>query len=144
MTTAIIHLSRTGKAFLMAAAIFAFAIGLSSANYSQGVKAVGPAGPNAQLGNADERILQKIVEKLTSVKTLKYRYKREMNYPSEGYLSETSADSYLDLKPVDSPNGFRYQFSSDDLLAIYNGSERFIAEKKKKTIHVDNDPPLKS
>jgi thiol-disulfide isomerase/thioredoxin len=116
---------------LIAAAIFSVAICLPSVDRGQNI-------------NTDERVLQKIVDKLASVKTLKYRYKREMNYPSEGYLSETSADSFLDLKPSDSPTGFRFQFSSDDLLAIYNGSERFIADKKKKTVRVDNDPPLKS
>jgi len=129
MTPAIIYLSRTGIAFLMAAAILAIAISLPSVNYSQDVQS---------------RVLQKIAGKLLSLKTLKYRYKREFNYPSEGYLSETLADSFLDLEPTDSSTGFRYQFSNDELLAIYNGSEKFIADKKKKTIMVENDPPLRS
>lgn len=144
MASAIIYLSRIGNAFLMAAPVILVAICLFSVNYSQDAKEKALSDVNAQAGAPDEPVLQKIIEKLASVKTLKYRYKREMNYASEGYLSETSADSFLDLKPVDSQTGFRYQFSSEELLAIYNGSERFIAEKKKKTIRVDNDPPLKS
>src|SRR5215468_6468363 len=79
-----------------------------------------PVAIGAQDTTTDKQVLQKISDKLATARTLKYRYKRELNYPSEGYLSETSADSFLDLKPVDSPAGIKYQFSSDDLLAIYN------------------------
>jgi len=98
----------------------------------------------AQDGLNADGIIQKVANRLASVKMLKYKYERELNYPSEGYLNKTSAESFLDLKPIDSPLGFKFQFSNDELLAVYNGSEKFIADKKNKTIRVENDPPLKS
>jgi len=88
--------------------------------------------------------MQKVADKLASVKNLKYTYNLELNYASEGYLHKTSSDGFLDLRPVDSGVGFRYQFSGDDLLAIYNGVEKFIADKKEKTITVENNPPVRS
>jgi thiol-disulfide isomerase/thioredoxin len=98
----------------------------------------------AQDGLSTDQVIQNVADKLASVKTLRYRYERELNYASEGYLNNVFADSFLDLKPVDGDLGFKYQFSNDELLAIYNGSEKFIADKKKKMIKVENDPPLKS
>jgi len=98
----------------------------------------------AQENPSAERVMQKVADKLASVKNLKYTYNLELNYASEGYLHKSSSDGFLDLRPVDSGVGFRYQFSGDDLLAIYNGVEKFIADKKGKTITVENNPPVRS
>ena len=97
----------------------------------------------AQKSSADV-VLQKLANKLASVKLLGYTYKREFNYPSEGYLSESVASSYVDFRPADGTLGFRHQFSDDNIFAIYNGSESFVASKKKKTITVKTNPTLKS
>jgi thiol-disulfide isomerase/thioredoxin len=88
--------------------------------------------------------MREVADKLAVVKKLGYTYKQELNYPSEGYLHQSSTESFLDLKPADSGAGFRYQFSNDEYLAIYNGAEKFIAIKKDKTIMVENNPPIRS
>jgi thiol-disulfide isomerase/thioredoxin len=84
--------------------------------------------------------MQKVATKLAKVKALGYTYTREFNYPSEDYLSKSISTGYLDLKAPDGALGFRYQFSDDEYLAIYNGSENFIGIKKKKTMVVTNNP----
>lgn len=88
--------------------------------------------------------MQKAADKLSSVKVLGYTYSREFNYASEGYLSRSSSSGYMDFQHKESPLGFRFQFSDDDLFAIYNGSESFVGAKKQKIIQVRNNPTLKS
>jgi thiol-disulfide isomerase/thioredoxin len=104
----------------------------------------GTSNITAQEGLSADQVTQNVADKLASVKTMKFRYERELNYPSEGYLNNVFADSFLDLKPADGALGFKYQFFNDDLLAVYNGSEKFTADKKNKTIRVESEPPLKS
>ena len=84
--------------------------------------------------------MQKVATKLAKVKALGYTYTREFNYPSEDYLSKSISTGYLDLKASDGALGFQYQFSDDEYLAIYNGSENFIGIKKKKTMVVTSNP----
>ena len=88
--------------------------------------------------------MQKVAKKLASVKALGYTYTREFNYPSEDYLSRSTSASYLELSPLEGNLGFRYQFVDDEYIAVYNGSERFTAIKKKKTIMVQNNPTIES
>jgi thiol-disulfide isomerase/thioredoxin len=95
--------------------------------------------------NADaSEVLGKVLNKLTGLKTLSYTYKRVIDYPGEGYHDESTVDSYLDFEPSAQIIGLRYQFSNNDLLAVYNGSESFHCDKKEKTISVDNSPKAES
>jgi thiol-disulfide isomerase/thioredoxin/outer membrane lipoprotein-sorting protein len=94
----------------------------------------------AQRTPSAEVVMQKVATKLAKVKALGYTYTREFNYPSEDYLSKSISTGYLDLKAPDGALGFRYQFSDDEYLAIYNGSENFIGIKKKKTMVVTSNP----
>ena len=87
-----------------------------------------------------DSVMQKAAKKLASVKALGYTYTREFNYPSEEYLSKSISTGYLDLNATDAALGFRFQFSDDEYMAVYNGSETFIAVKKKKTMVVQNNP----
>jgi outer membrane lipoprotein-sorting protein len=59
---------------------------------------VGTTNMPAQDGLSADQVIQNVADKLASVKTLKYRYERELNYASEGYLNNVFADSFLDLK----------------------------------------------
>lgn len=94
----------------------------------------------AQRTPSAEVVMRKVATKLAKVKELGYTYTREFNYPSEEYLSKSVSTGYLDLAPPDGTLGFRYQFSDDEYLAIYNGSENFIGIKKKMTMVVTNNP----
>ena len=86
-------------------------------------------------------VLQRTASKLAAVKALGYTYTRELNYSSEDYLSKSRAVGYLDLKPLEGTAGFKYHFTDDEYIAVYNGSESFIAVKGKKILVVTNNPP---
>lgn len=87
-----------------------------------------------------DRILQKMLNQITAIKNISYKYRRELNYPSEGYFRETIADTYLDFTSDNQILGLRFQFSDADSLMIFNGSEIFYLDKKNKTIDVTNKP----
>lgn len=88
---------------------------------------------------ADE-ILQKVSDKLSSLKTIKYNYHQEYNYASEAYHAESQAQSFLEFTPLDSVIGIKFQFNNPDILITYNSSEYFILKKKDKTIKVESTP----
>ncbi len=85
-------------------------------------------------------VLKKVSDKLNNLKTLKYKYRMELNYSSENYRSEITAHSYLDFTSVDKIIGLNYQFSNEELLTVFNGSEKFDCNKKSKLIKIDNKP----
>lgn len=89
-------------------------------------------------------VLKKVSDKLNDLKTLKYKYRIELNYSSENYRSEITADSYMDFTSVDKIIGLNYQFSNEELLTIFNGSEKFDCNKKSKSIKIDDKPTYDS
>lgn len=95
--------------------------------------------PNQKTLSADE-ILQKTAAKLSSLKTIKYKYHQEYNYKSEAYFAESRAESFLDFVPVESANGLKFQFDNPNVFIAYNGSEIFTLKKKDKTIEVESKP----
>ena len=102
------------------------------------------ASPTVSTGQSKqysaEDVLKRASEKLLSLKTLKYRYRRELNYASEKYHAETKADAFLDFTSIDKIIGARYQFSNQDTFDVFNGSEMFSLDKKNKTIEVNGKP----
>lgn len=89
-------------------------------------------------------VLKKVSDKLNNLKTLKYKYRMELNYSSENYRAELFADSFLDFTAVDKIIGLNYQFSNEGLLTVFNGSEKFDCNKKSKLIEIDNKPTYNS
>jgi thiol-disulfide isomerase/thioredoxin len=89
--------------------------------------------------SADE-VLQKSLSKINSLKTVKYKYVRELNYPSTNYLDKKEAESFIDFTETDNPLRARYQFDGKDKFVVFNGSVYFILNKTKKTIEVINKP----
>lgn len=94
----------------------------------------------AQKSLSAEDILQKTSTKLSSLKTVKYKYHQEYNYKSEGYFAESNTESLLDFSASESPIGLRFQFDNQELFIAYNGSETFNLNRKNKTIKVDSKP----
>lgn len=92
------------------------------------------------VGQNAETVLQKVSEKLLSLKTIKYKFTRELNYASEGYLAKSEADSFIDFTTDDNLPKAKYQFSADNYLMVFNGSQLFTLDKKAKTIEVNNKP----
>jgi peroxiredoxin len=87
-----------------------------------------------------EDVLRKTSQKLNSLAGLHYRYHRELNYVSEGIHHELSGACYLDFSNADPVLGFRYQFSSPDMLAVFNGTEKFECDRKTRTLRVTDQP----
>ena len=85
-----------------------------------------------------EAVLKKVANKLATVKLLGYKYKTELGY--EGQPKYESSSAYVEMRPADGTSEFRHQFSNDERLAVYNGSESFVADKKTRKLKVKNNP----
>ncbi|GAB3897033.1 hypothetical protein GCM10028803_15080 [Larkinella knui] len=87
-----------------------------------------------------EQVLSKVSDQLSHRKVLHYQYWRELNYASEGIHQKMDGICYLDFSWADPAVGFRYQFSNSDVLAVFNGSEKFECDRKNKTLRVNSKP----
>ena len=89
---------------------------------------------NAQERDVEQatRILKKVADKLSSVRLLGYKYSFDYSVPSQGRDMKFSANAFLDLRPAGGTSRFRFQFDGDDRASNFNGSERFILDKKNK------------
>jgi len=99
----------------------------------------------AQTGNLNGKIQQlinpvvlfkQVSEKLAGLKTISYQYAREFNYPSEGYVSKTEGEMYIDFAKESDLVGMRFQYQDEQGFVIFNNAELFNAKKKTKTITV--------
>lgn len=75
-------------------------------------------------------------KQLQLLKVVKYRYKREFNYPSEDYVSKAEGNMYVDFGKENDLVGFRYQYSADSAMSIFNNAEVFDTNLREKTIRV--------
>lgn len=86
-------------------------------------------------------IFTKVAERLKSLKSVSYHYKREFNYPSEGYIEKGEGNMYLEFNKEFDLAGFRYQFQDDQGISVFNNSEIFncsISEKGMTVIKIVN------
>ena len=81
-------------------------------------------------------VFQHLADKLSSLKTVKYRYSCEFNYPSENYVSKSQGDMYIDFDKENDLVGFRYQYINADGFSIFNNTEIFNGQSKEKLISV--------
>jgi len=93
--------------------------------------------------NAEE-ILTAVHAKLNSLQNMSLVYSRELNYASENYHNEMTGNVYLEFNSADTLTGFKYQFESNDLKEVFNGTEKFDLLKKEKTIAVELQPQKQS
>lgn len=94
----------------------------------------------AQNRESAEEVLMKVSVKLNSLRSLKYKYKLDLNYASEGYRAEFATDAFLDFTSVDKIIGIKYQFTNEGNLSVFNGSEKFDLNGKNKVIKIDEKP----
>lgn len=87
-----------------------------------------------------DEVVQKTIDKLNSLKTVGYNYRRELNYASEKFLHELNASAYLDFGSPDKTLGVKFQFADRDRIDAFNGTEYFSRNTKTKTIRVNNKP----
>ena len=89
-------------------------------------------------------ILQKMSDKLNSLKNISYDYQLELNYSSENYHNKLAGHVYFDFQRVDSIIGFKYQIENEIEKEIFNGTEKFELNKKEKTIKINVQPQTSS
>jgi len=87
-----------------------------------------------------KNVLKKVSGKLSSLKTLNYTFRRELNYESSGFLSKMQIESFLDFTSTDKIIGSRFQFDEPNFIFVFNGSEYFLLNKKTKTITIKKTP----
>jgi peroxiredoxin len=87
-----------------------------------------------------QEVLAKVVERLGSLKSIRYRYQAQFHYESEGRHLEREADCFLDFTSRDTLTGVRYQFHSTGFIAVFNGSEQFHCQKKTGTMTINRNP----
>jgi len=109
---------------------------------SSSFKAIGNPPKNKNI-TAEEALIA-IHAKLNKLQTISLVYSRELNYASENYHNEMTGNIYLEFNSSDTLTGFKYQFESDDLKEIFNGTEKFDLLKKEKAIVVEPQPQKKS
>lgn len=89
-------------------------------------------------------VLKRMADKLNTIKTLRYRYNREISYPSENYKASTSASIFIDFSSKDTLLGFRYQINDAGYTNIFNGTEQFDLNGRDKTIRLQQQPSASS
>lgn len=87
--------------------------------------------------------MQRAADKLASAKRLGYKYTFEYTRPSQQRTQAENSQAYLDLAPEGGAADFKYQFSNENRLSVYNGSESFIADKQSGKLWVENNPSFK-
>lgn len=83
-----------------------------------------PTSTFAQVNKASDTsaLFDQLSEKLNSLSTVSYHYRRELNYASENYDNIVEADLYLEFNNEQTP-GFLYQAHLSDGFEFFNGSE---------------------
>jgi thiol-disulfide isomerase/thioredoxin len=87
-----------------------------------------------------EEILKKVLYTLNNLKSIRYQFLIEASYPSKSYHEIETADCFMDFTSEDTITGMRFQISNNKLLSVFNGSERFMCDKRIKSITVNNLP----
>jgi thiol-disulfide isomerase/thioredoxin len=92
-------------------------------------------------------IFNQVNKRLTSLKTVKYHYSQEFNYPDEGYVAKDEGDIYIEFDKKHDLSGMRFQYRDERGFIIFNNSELFTVNKKTQTIelsHIKSDSDLES
>ena len=84
-----------------------------------------------------DSILEEVSEKLISLKTIKYDLTRELNYPSQDYQVISEWSGFYGFSTLTKPSTLTYQVEGKNSTIIYNGTEEFVLDKKRKEIEVE-------
>lgn len=93
---------------------------------------------------AASKVLARLSATLNRLQKIHYEQERELNYSSENYHHKGKWNVFLDYQSTDSIVGFRYQVDDEAAKHIFNGTEKFDLDKKKKTINVNDHPTAES
>lgn len=91
-----------------------------------------------------DSILQKMSDKLNSLKNISYDYQLELNYSSENYHDKLEGHVFLDFQKSDTIIGLKYQIDNELAKDVFNGTEKFELNKKDKTFELNIHPKKSS
>ena len=92
--------------------------------------------------NTPEQVLQLLLNKLNSVNSIKYDYRRNVNYVSEKYQNELLGTTYIDFRSADTLIGFHFQFLSTQSKVIYGGENLLSMQEEEKKMIVNKQPKI--
>lgn len=88
------------------------------------------------------KIFWKVSEKLHSLKSISYQYKREFIYPAEDYHSKSEGKMYINFGKENDLAGFRFQYKDKEGSSVFNNSEFFDTLEDNMTIRINRKVKL--
>lgn len=83
-----------------------------------------------------KEVLQKVSDKLSRLRSVGFRQRLQLSYPSEKYAYNDSTSGYLEFSK-ESTIGLKFRFENEKSLAVFNGSEFFQCVNEDKSISID-------
>lgn len=90
------------------------------------------------------KIFNKVAFRLANIKSVKYRFTKEFNYPSNDYLYKSEGDMYISFAKDNDRVGFRYFYQSNDGVIFFNNAELVSTDAQKKTMTVKRKVKLEN
>ncbi len=96
----------------------------------------------SQNHNSTNQVLQKVYEKLKTVKSISFDQVRELNYSSENYNNISNWNCYYKSDSNENLIGIQFQVQSPTYSEFFNGTEFFSLNKQDKTYTFENEPKI--
>lgn len=87
-------------------------------------------------GNPAKEVLRKVSDKLNHLRSIQFKQRFALSYPSEKYTYNDSTSGYIEFSK-ESTIGLKFRFENGKTLAVFNGSEFFQCIKETKSISID-------
>jgi thiol-disulfide isomerase/thioredoxin len=94
--------------------------------------------------NHAPKALIALSKKLSSLKSISFKYIRESNYPDMDYFNRFEGTCYIDFNHEDKQTVSRFRMECNQFIQVYNGTEEFLLEKKEKTYTIRVQPKQRS
>jgi hypothetical protein len=85
-------------------------------------------------------LLSNVLARINKIDQLSYDNHISINYFSEGYQRQTQTKVYIRFDQKEPLLGARFIQGNADFLTVFNGSQHFYVDKKKKTIQLTATP----
>lgn len=100
------------------------------------------ASAQSRTSNSAVNLLVLSHAKLSTLSSITYDYRREVNYVSENYFSVVEGNTFLEFDAEEAILGFRFQFRNKLSKLIYNGDEFFSLNNKDTTKIINFKPQV--
>lgn len=95
-----------------------------------------PAQQADRPGYSATEVLRKVSDKLNGLRSVRFRQRFELSYPSEKYTYDESTSGYIEFSK-ESIIGLKFRFENEKTLAVFNGSEFFQCISEDSSINID-------